>query len=174
MLLLSAGELLLLALLPLPTPQPTTPPKTFLLLLLLRLVTLLTLLPLVSSSGLLVEANLNFFGCLGKRAKIAINNEAKRATEQISFGFSFNQMKEDLKRQLQIRYSENSSEVTRLLGGNPALYEPDQWRDWVQTIVGNPTIVTYTLASIADLIQDNPTMQQDMAQAIFDRNNTPR
>jgi len=115
----------------------------------------------------------------GKRAKIAINNDYKRASQDaggggISFGFSFNQMKEDLKRQLQIRYSENSSEVTRLLGGNPALYEPDQWRDWVQTIAGNPTIVTYTLGSIADLIQDNPTMQQDMAQAIYDRNNTPR
>ncbi len=92
----------------------------------------------------------------------------------ISFGFSFNQMREDLRRQLQIRYTENSSVNTRLLGGNPALYEPDQWRDWVATIVNNPTIVTYTLGSIADLIQDNPTLQQDMAQAIYDRNNTPR
>jgi len=116
----------------------------------------------------------------GKRStKIDINDGnvrgAKRDVAQgISFGFSFNQMREDLKRQLQIRYSENSAETTRLLGGNPALYEPDQWRDWVGTIVGNPTIVTYTLGPISDLIQDNPTLQQDLAQAIYDRNNTPR
>lgn len=116
---------------------------------------------------------------LGKR-HAKINDDSVRNVKRdaggggISFGFSFNQMREDLKRQLQIRYSENSSEVTRLLGGNPALYNPDQWRDWVQTIAGNPTIVTYTLNSMADLIQDNPTLQQDMVQAIYDRNNTPR
>jgi hypothetical protein len=118
-------------------------------------------------------------GAGGKR-HAKINDDSVRNVKRdaggggISFGFSFNQMREDLKRQLQIRYSENSSEVTRLLGGNPALYNPDQWRDWVQTIAGNPTIVTYTLNSMADLIQDNPTLQQDMVQAIYDRNNTPR
>ena len=116
----------------------------------------------------------------GKRSKIDINDGNVRDVKRdaggggISFGFSFNQMREDLKRQLQIRYSENSSDNTRLLGGNPALYEPDQWRDWVQTVVRNPTIVTYTLASIAELVQDNADLQNDLAQAIIDRNNTPR
>lgn len=82
-------------------------------------------------------------------------------------------MREDLRRQLQIRATSKSSVQTRLIGGNPALYEPDQWRDWVQTIAKNPTIITYQLNSIADLIKDK-TMRADMTKAIFDRNNTPR
>lgn len=82
-------------------------------------------------------------------------------------------MREDLRRQLQIRYTSKSSVQTRLIGGNPTLFEPDQWRDWVQTIVKNPTIITYQLGSILDLITDK-TKKADMKQAILDRNNTPR
>jgi hypothetical protein len=92
----------------------------------------------------------------------------------MSFSFSFNQTRTELTRRLEIRYSENSSNITRLQGGNNALFEPDQWREWVQTIPGNPVIVGYTLESIAELILNNPTMKADMIQAIYDHNNTPR
>jgi hypothetical protein len=109
------------------------------------------------------------------KRKIAITEE-KRALNfnDMSFSFSFNQTRTELTRRLEIRYSENSSNITRLQGGNNALFEPDQWREWVQTIPGNPVIVGYTLESIAELILNNPTMKADMIQAIYDHNNTPR
>jgi hypothetical protein len=107
---------------------------------------------------------------LGKRHQ---HRSTEDAGTGISFGFSFNKMREDLRRQLQIRYTSKSSVQTRLIGGNPTLFEPDQWRDWVQTIVKNPTIITYQLGSILDLITDK-TKKADMKQAILDRNNTPR
>jgi hypothetical protein len=113
------------------------------------------------------EANPN---AKGKRVQRSV---ADGGTTGIGFGFSFNKMREDLRRQLQIRYTSKSSVQTRLLGGNPTLFEPDQWRDWVQTIVKNPTIISYKLGSIADLIEDK-TKKADMKQAILDRNNKPR
>lgn len=95
----------------------------------------------------------------------------KRDAEQ--FSFSFYQMREDLQRQLEIRYTESRDVSTRLIGGNPTQYSPESWRDWVESIVANPVMISYTLGSIADLIQD-PTMQADMAAAISARNNMPR
>jgi hypothetical protein len=82
-------------------------------------------------------------------------------------------MREDLQRQLEIRYTESRDVSTRLIGGNPTQYSPESWRDWVESIVANPVMISYTLGSIADLIQD-PTMQADMAAAISARNNMPR
>lgn len=82
-------------------------------------------------------------------------------------------MREDLKRQLEIRYTESRDVSTRLIGGNPTQYSPDSWRDWVESIVANPIMISYTLGSVADLIQD-PVMQADMAQAIAARNSIPR
>jgi len=82
-------------------------------------------------------------------------------------------MREELKRQLEIRYTESRDINTRLIGGNPTQYSPENWRDWVDSIVDNPVMITYTLGSIADLIQD-PVVQADMSQAIAARNSMPR
>ncbi len=108
----------------------------------------------------------------GKRSVEKENlRREKREAEQ--FSFSFYQMREDLKRQLEIRYTETSDVTTRLIGGNPTQYSPENWRDWVESIVDNPVMISYTLGSIADLIQD-PTVQADMTQAIAARNSMQR
>jgi hypothetical protein len=117
---------------------------------------------------------------LSNKRKIPINNgeenKKKRYLSQTidSFSFSFNQNRTELKRRLEIRYTENSSNVTRLQGGNPTLFEPEQWRDWVQTVPANPVIITFTLESVAELILNNPDLKNDMVRAIYDHNNTPR
>jgi len=105
---------------------------------------------------------------------IAEEKEKRYLLEEGRFSFSFNQNRTELKRRLEIRYSEHSSNVTRLQGGDPALFEPDQWRDWVQTVPRNPVIMTFTLESIAELISNNDVLKNDLVQAIYDHNNTPR
>lgn len=114
---------------------------------------------------------LTFF--LGKRSAEKESRRIKEKREAEQFSFSFYQMREDLKRQLEIRYTESRDVSTRLIGGNPTQYSPENWRDWVESIVDNPVMISYTFGSIADLIQD-PTVQADMVQAIAARNSMQR
>jgi uncharacterized membrane protein YgcG len=116
------------------------------------------------------------------KSKIAINDGENKKRRVYaggiggidSFSFSFNQNRTELKRRLEIRYSEYSHNITRLQGGNPTMFEPEQWRDWVQTIPSNPVIITYTLESIAELILNNAPLKASMEQAIYEHNNSPR
>jgi hypothetical protein len=109
----------------------------------------------------------------GKRSAEKENRRTREKRDAEQFSFSFYQMREDLQRQLEIRYTESRDVSTRLIGGNPTQYSPENWRDWVESIVDNPVMITYTFGSIADLITD-PTVQADMAQAIAARNSMQR
>lgn len=74
----------------------------------------------------------------------------------IPWGLSFSTVRESYKKMVDDNFRESTKETIELIGGHQNNMRPEQWRDWVPTIIEIPEVVGKKLRPIEELLQDNP------------------
>jgi hypothetical protein len=74
----------------------------------------------------------------------------------INWGVSFSIVRETYRKMLDDNFKESTRETISLVGGHQNNMRPDQWRDWVPTIIQIPEVLNKRLTSIVELLVDNP------------------
>lgn len=74
----------------------------------------------------------------------------------INWGVSFSIVRESYRKMLDDNFKESTKESISLVGGQQDNMRPEQWRDWVPTIIEIPEVMNKRLTPIVQLLVDNP------------------
>eukprot|EP01122_Echinamoeba_exundans_P005743 TRINITY_DN158_c0_g1_i1.p2 TRINITY_DN158_c0_g1~~TRINITY_DN158_c0_g1_i1.p2 ORF type:complete len:332 (-),score=75.09 TRINITY_DN158_c0_g1_i1:2516-3478(-) len=91
------------------------------------------------------------------KARAVAEGEGGPATiPGINWGVSFSIVRETYRKMLDDNFRESTRETISLVGGHQNNMRPDQWREWVPTIIQIPEVLNKRLTSIVELLVDNP------------------
>jgi hypothetical protein len=102
----------------------------------------------------------------GKRGVSAIKMSAEDTSPSagpagvpnIPWGVSFSIVRESYRKMLDDNFQESTKTTIELIGGHQNNMQPDQWREWVPTIIEIPEVLEKKLRPISELLDQHPEL----------------